>query len=146
MTPDEFEERVRDVASKIWNSDCVSELLNGVRVDGIVRLGADRRIIIEATKQKSLEKIRTDIAKLNSIRSTGFGNNIYSECFIVTYFVPTDSMKQAASDANVNLLTYKQFKSKYFDFTRYHDKRIKKPFGSAFNHQTGSLDSRPYIC
>ena len=57
-----LEKRVREIASYIWNAPAEPEELYGVKVDAVLKLEADRWVLIEVTENKSLEKLRNDLS------------------------------------------------------------------------------------
>ena len=76
----DFEKRIRNIASYRWNCNAVAETIAGVKCDCILKPQPDHWIIVEITEECNLEKIRTDIAKLFSVRNALFLKNVYCHC------------------------------------------------------------------
>ena len=72
-----FEESVKIISSFIWNCNAVNETINGVKCDCVLKKKDDYWIIIEVTENETLDKVRTDIAKLSTIKQHLFSKYIY---------------------------------------------------------------------
>jgi hypothetical protein len=64
-----FEDKVRAVASAIWNGDCKPQNIGGVAIDGVMILSRDAQIFIEMTERRELDKVREDVNKLQLARN-----------------------------------------------------------------------------
>lgn len=139
------ETRVKEIASYLWNSDAEQETIAGVKCDCIIKFRPDYYIAIEITENDSLTKIREDIAKLHSVKHSLNAKNIYCECYIVTTYKPTDSMKITGNESFVNVLAITDFENKYFDYGSYVYGRSKLPFGSLLVEPDVSANENHYI-
>lgn len=137
------EREVRSIAEAVWSSPCVSEVVAGIQCDGVIKLRADYWILIEASRSNTLEKIRTDIAKLGTLRNALFGQNIYSECYFVTPLEGFPSVRETARASNVDFHTLETFASKFLGVRQYLQERQRIAFGSAVDPD-GAADSSEY--
>ena len=71
-----FEDKVRAVASAVWNSDCQPQNVGGVAIDGVMILSRNAQIFIEITEQRDLGKVREDINKLQLVAGPSTSQNI----------------------------------------------------------------------
>jgi hypothetical protein len=99
MSWQDTENYVHKIASYIWERPAVTENIAGVKCDCVVKIGADRWILIEITEQCSLEKVRSDILKLRAA-FTNFKNlcmegrqisNLYIENSVIDYLDITNA-------------------------------------------------------
>lgn len=88
----ELEEHVRDLASCHWASKANPETINGVSFDCVIKKRSDYWIIIEISKEETLDKLRTDIAKFAAVRAYLFSQSIYAESYFVCNH-PTEQMR-----------------------------------------------------
>ena len=96
----ELESIVRQVASFLWECEAKPEVINGVNIDCVCKIKTDYWITVEITQEKSLEKLRTDLAKFASIRPYLFSKNIYAECYFVTENKPNISLIETGKGQN----------------------------------------------
>lgn len=140
-----FEDRTREIASLIWASPCRPEQLEGVRFDGVIRLGDGRLILIEITVENTLKKVRLDIAKFGAVRLALFAKNTFSECFLVMGTEPTESMVLTGSSVAVKVMSLATFEKQFFDAPSYKMLRMRAPFGSAVHPETGKAVQNVYV-
>ena len=145
MTWQEFEDNIRSIAGFRWNCNAVAETIAGVKCDCVLKPEPNKWVIIEITKEESLEKVRTDIAKLNIVRHDLFARNIFSECYIVMEKKPTDSERQSADAVYIKLRSADEFRNEYFEYNNYIHRRRQKPFGSLINIETGEPENNVYV-
>ena len=141
----DFEKRIRNIASYRWNCNAVAETIAGVKCDCILKPQPDHWIIVEITEECNLEKIRTDIAKLFSVRNALFLKNVYCHCYIVTKSKPTDSMRSTGTEQNIHVKSAEEFQNEYFEYSNYIYIRNKKQFGSLINIDTGEPENNIYV-
>lgn len=139
-----FEQRIRDIASFRWNMPAIAETVAGVKCDCVLK-GADRWIVVEITKDNSLEKVRTDIAKLLTVRNSLFMEGIFCQCYFVMQDKPTDSMRQSGESQKVKVMSGTEFQNEYFEYDNYLFTRKQKQFGSLINVETGRPEENSYI-
>ncbi|MCK6592999.1 MAG: hypothetical protein L6Q76_36055, partial [Polyangiaceae bacterium] len=84
-----LEAKVRKIAAAIWGVPCVAETISGVRIDGICRITPERFVLVEVTERRDLDKVRTDILKLDTCRRAFAADSIFAECYMVTDEEPT---------------------------------------------------------
>ncbi|WP_316171272.1 NACHT domain-containing protein [Bradyrhizobium sp. SZCCHNRI1058] len=141
-----FEDKVRAVASFIWNGKCEPQNIGGVDVDGVMMLSKDAQIFIEMTVRRDLDKVREDINKLQLARSAYLSaNNSFPRCYCVVNGAVTRAMKDAGSALNIQVISFDDFANIFFDFQKYSHARLAMAFGSAINPRTGARDERDYV-
>lgn len=140
-----FEDRVRTVAQLIWSAPAAARTVHGVQFDCVLELEADRWIILEVTKTNSLEKLRTDIAKIAPVRSALISDGIHATCYFITDVQPTTSIVTTAAANRISALSITELEKLFFDYDSYRFIREAKPFGSAVDPLSGEKDTLPYI-
>lgn len=141
----ELEKRVREIASFRWNCNAVTETIAGVKCDCVLKLHADHWIIVEATTENTLAKVREDIAKLRTIRGALFQKEIYSSCYFVMENTPTDAMRAAGNEQRIFVKSAEEFQNEFFDYGSYIHVRNQKQFGSLVNLETGEPENNEYV-
>jgi hypothetical protein len=139
-----FETKVKSISNFIWNCDAVSETISGVKCDCVLKYRSDYWIIVEITENNTLEKVRTDIAKIGVIKPYLFSKNTYCETYLVMSEEPTDTMKISGEGVNVNVISYDSFSKKFLDYNSYVHGRLQKSFGSSVNPFSGAPDTTDY--
>jgi hypothetical protein len=141
-----FEDKVRAVASHIWNGNCEPSKIGGVDVDGAIFLSDDAQIFIEMTEQRNLNKVREDVVKLQTARAAYLAeNNSYARCYCVVNGTVTQGMVAAGAPHRIRILSFDDFAAIFFDFDKYRFARENAAFGSAINPLTGAKDIRDYV-
>ncbi|WP_027150652.1 NACHT domain-containing protein [Methylobacter tundripaludum] len=141
-----FEARVRKIAEAVWNleaGDCQpGHYLNDPVVrelDGIARLRDITNLIMVTTSTK-LEKVKSDVKKLNAAEVLE-----RKQVAAVSKWLITEKQLDAlhidhAKKSNVTVLTLEDFTRRFFDGFSYISKRGKLPFGSARNPNDNSIE------
>ncbi len=141
-----LEQRVRDIAVLQYGKAGVSENINGVNLDCVIKLDDDRWIIIEVSKRRDLEKVRADVNRLVLVKRHLYENrNIMAKCSFVCLYEPTRSMVQAGSPYHIEVMSQKRFESEFFDYDSYVQARSQLQFGSSVHPVTGSPDNTAYV-
>lgn len=140
-----LEDHVRALASLQWKNPCNPEHIDGVDFDGVVRVSSDEIILIEITKERTLEKIRNDINKLAPVRLNLLTRGIICRCYIVLSEEPTNSMTELGEKSHIKVCSISDFEKNFFDFPAYCSLRNNLPFGSAVDSKTGGNDQREFI-
>jgi hypothetical protein len=141
-----FEDKVRAVAANIWEYPCVPQNVGGVNVDGVIILSDDVQFFIEITEERELNKVREDVVKLQTARSSYLAKNqSLPRCYCVVNGSVTRGMQEAGEAHRINVVSFASFAAIFFDFERYSTSREKAPFGSAINPLTGAKDEREYV-
>ena len=138
------EDRVKEVATLIWDRPCTAGQAAGVDVDGVVVLRSDAVVYIEMTQRRDLNKVREDVTKLITAKLTAAGKGVFASTFCVIEGEPTTGMKDAGQAHNVNVLSFDSFQRLFFDFDAYRLARVLSPFGSAVDPLTGQRDDTAY--
>lgn len=140
-----FEKRVREYASIRFGLPFRSEHLAGVNYDCVSSPKSDYKIIIEATVNHSLEKVRGDIARLQIVKQKLIAEGIYVEAYIVLEKEPTSFMQEGGKAARIEVVSFETFYRSWYDSQSYITARLQKPFGSAFRDGDTGPDNRPYV-
>lgn len=140
----ELEESVKQYAEYIWNRTATSDRIAGVNFDCILELSSIEKVIIEITENNALDKIRSDITKIQTVRMQMMTKNIMIRPFIVCDFPPTQGMKDAGKENYIEVISFTDFKKMFFDFPTYKNIRSNKQFGSAVDPITGESDQSAY--
>lgn len=140
-----LEVKVRDIASVIWNRQFMAERISGVNFDAVARLSEEEIVLIEVTEQHSLEKVRSDVAKIQAVKLNFLAQGILAKAYIVLSTDPTPGMLEIGKDSKVSVLSIESLSRQAFDFRSYSTKRSQLAFGSAINPNTGKPDSHNYV-
>ena len=140
-----LESGVRQYAAYIWDRPANPDRIGGVNFDCVLEISDIEKIIIEITENRSLEKIRSDISKIQSVRMSMMAKNIMIRPYIICDFLPTQGMKDAGKENYIEVLSFVDFRKMFFDFSSYHMIRSNKQFGSAIDPITGENDKTEYI-
>lgn len=68
MTWKSLEQRIRAVAALHYGQAGVTENINGVNLDCVIKRDNDQWIIVEVSTRRDLEKVRTDVNRLELVR------------------------------------------------------------------------------
>lgn len=139
------ENRVRELASLIWGVPCHPREIAGVKVDGVLELKPNHWILLEITENETLQKLREDLAKFDTVVPTLLAQRIFAECFFITADEPPESIPKSAQAKHVTACSVSTFSNRFFDFASYRTARQQKSFGSSFNPFTGEPDQLTYI-
>lgn len=140
-----LEDHARGIAQLRWNAPCIPEHINGVDFDGVVRVSPDEIVLIEITKERTLEKVRNDINKIFPTKIKLATEGIICRAFIILEEEPTNSMVEAGKSAHITVTSTTNFERDFFDFESYNRLRTDLPFGSAIDSKTGKNDPRNFI-
>ena len=140
-----FEDRVRDIAGYIWGRPCVPKQVGGVNLDGVVVLEPEIHCFVEITVNKTIAKVREDIAKLRTAKSAALAKGIMARCFCVVDGDVTPAMVEAGAPHHISVWSIEAFTKQYFDFSSYRVARLSAPFGSSVNPLTGESDDTEYV-
>ncbi len=140
-----LEEKTRDLASIIWNRVASPERISGVNFDAVIRISNEEIILIEITQQFDLDKIRSDIAKIQSVKLTFLTEGVLAKAYIILNSEPTAGMLELGKAAKINVLSVDSFSKIAFDYQSYFTLRTRTAFGSAINPTTGQPDNNKYI-
>lgn len=145
VTWQSIEDKVRWIAEAKWSTTCAAENIAGVDIDAVCKVKKDYWVVIEISKQNTLTKLRTDMAKLSNVRNSLWAKHIYAECYFVTSADENPSVRETAEDNNINYFTIESFEATYLGGSRYKNERLLHPFGSAVQIKTAKPDDAPYI-
>src|SRR5258707_1279578 len=113
----QFEDRVRDTASLLWNRPAEKDRIAGVNLDCVLKIEHGRWVIVEVTTEHELDKVRIDINRLSMVRSALFANEqIMSDCHLVLSRTPTQSMVDAGKALHIGVISHAKFEQSFFDF------------------------------
>jgi hypothetical protein len=140
----DLESNIKQYAEYIWNRPATSDRFAGVNFDCIIKISEIEIIVIEITENNNLEKIRTDVAKIQTARISMMTKNIMLRPYIVCSFSPTQGMKDAGKENHIEVISFEDLRKKFFDFPSYRNARSRKQFGSAIDPITGENDNTAY--
>ncbi len=121
------------------------ERISGVNFDAVARISEEEIILIEVTEDHTLDKVRSDLAKIQSVKLNFLQQGVLAKAFIVLRKEPTPGMIDLGRDSRVTVLSINSFARMAFDFQSYASIRNRLAFGSAINPTTGDPDSHSYI-
>jgi hypothetical protein len=141
-----FESDIREIARLKWGVEPKQKTISGVKFDCVLEIAWDRLVIIEITKNNTLDKVRGDINRLALARTGCFTQeNIYVEAFIVLSEPITAAMLSAGEDVKVKIADQGAFQRFFFDHKLYAATRRALQFGSAVDPITGRPDTASYV-
>ena len=101
-----FEKIVLNLASVKWGLSARPETINGINHDCVIKFKDNYWIIIEITKEKSLDKLRGDASRLSLTRSYLFSKEIFAECyFICEDLSPISSLRESCNGLNIKVFS-----------------------------------------
>jgi len=146
ISPQDFEDTVRFIASLKWSRKCAKETISGVEIDGVIQLEHNQFILIQITQNERLDKFRKDILDLELVRNSLFTNNhAFANCYLITEEAISSRMQESARNAGMTAMTVLEFRKEFFDFEAYRIARVNRPFGSATSPETGEVESNIFI-
>jgi hypothetical protein len=140
----DVENLVRDIATHLYNRKAEAKTISGIKCDAVIELAPDNIVVIEVSKEHTLEKLRIDLAKLDIIKHSYFQQGIYVKCYFICDVKLHPSIKESAASFHVEALSIHEFSQKLFNFDDYHYIRKTKTFGSAVDPITGESDPYEY--
>lgn len=141
-----LEQRIRDVAALVYGKHGVTDRINGVNLDCVVKIDDDQWIMVEVSKARRVDKVRTDVNRLVMVKRHLFEKHaIMSKCYFVCLHPPTQAMIEAGRDHHVNVLSQSNFEKQFFDYSAYVAARSQLQFGSSVHPVTGNPDNTEYI-
>lgn len=141
----ELEKLVRVVAEAKFGAKARAEDIAGVKCDCVIHLQDGSVVLVEISKESSIEKLRTDLAKFNVLRPHFFQQNIFPKCFFITLDDPTPALIAAGKSSFVQVYSFGQFFDALMGLYRYATTRSKLPFGSAVDIYSGEPDRKEYV-
>jgi energy-coupling factor transporter ATP-binding protein EcfA2 len=141
----ELETIVRMIASALYDSEAVPKEVDGVKCDVVIEKEEDYIILIEISKENTLDKMRTDLAKFANLRQYYMHKNIHAKCIFICETELNPSIIETAKGSYVEAMSVHQFAERLFDFNNYLYLRKDKPFGSAVDPITGENDIHKYV-
>jgi tRNA A37 threonylcarbamoyladenosine biosynthesis protein TsaE len=136
---------VRIIASDLYSYRAEPKEINGIKCDAVIEKDPDSVILIEISKENTLDKIRTDLAKFANLRIYYMNKNIYAKCIFICDTKLHPSIVETAKGSFVEAISIHQFAEKLFNFKDYLYERTQKYFGSAVDPATGDNDPSDYV-
>src|SRR5260370_31478007 len=109
ITWQRLERSVRTVAEAKFGGTARAEDIAGVKCDCVIRITDGSVVIIEISKERTLDKLRQDVNKFNTIRPFFVQQNIFPRCFFVTLATPTPALIAAGQANHVQVHSFPQF-------------------------------------
>lgn len=145
ITWQQVEKLVRAVAQAKFGAIARAEDIAGVKCDCVLHIGDGSVVLIEISKDSSLRKLRTDVAKFNVLRTHFLQQNIFPRCYFITTEDPKPSIINSAKANYVNALSIGQFLNTMLGVSDYTNLRLAKAFGSAVDLYSGEPDKSAYV-
>lgn len=145
ITWQELEAIVRSGAEAKFGARARTETIAGVKCDCVIDLQNGSIVLVEISKETTLEKLRTDLAKFNALRPHFFGKNIFPKCYFITLNDPTDALIETGRANFVDVQSILQFLNYLFGTLTYSTVRRTRPFGSAVDIYSGEPDQTRYV-
>lgn len=140
-----FETEVRRVAEAVWGLEpgaCKPEFYSSNRVitelDGIAKLPREMHLIMVTTSRK-LDKCKSDVKKLLAAANHEKRHGLFINLWLITKDALNAEHIRYAADRGVQVLTFNQFRDKFFNGADYIQKRRVGSFGSARNLRDGTI-------
>ena len=141
----DLEDIVRIIASALYSSPAISKVIDGIKCDAVIEKEDDQVILIEVSKENTLDKMRIDLAKFANLRHYYMNRNIYAKCIFICEAELHPSILETAKGSYVEAMTIHQFAERLFNFKKYLYLRKQKTFGSAVDPMTGNNDAYNYV-
>lgn len=141
----ELERLVRTVSEAKFGAPARAEDIAGVKCDCVIHLDDGSVVLVEVSKETSLDKLRTDLAKFNVLRPYFFQRNIFPKCYFISLDDPTPALIESGKANFVQVYSIAQFFDLMLGLHRYADARSKLPFGSAVDLYSGEPDRNKYV-
>lgn len=97
------------------------------------------------TEERTLQKVRSDIIKLQTAKSAAFASGVMARCWCVVNGPVTTAMENAGKPHHIHVVSISQFTKLFFDFESYRVARQSTTFGSSVNPITGQPDPTDYV-
>jgi hypothetical protein len=143
MSWQDVEAEVRRIAESVWATNAAPKVQGGIKCDVILKPKENYWIMIEVSKRDDLDKLRSDIIKLSSVRLGLMAKQTFCECYFITKG-DHSSLVETGRDHNVEVYDLNEFSSKFIGTKQYLNERRLAPFGSAVDPDTGAKDKNPY--
>ena len=128
---------VLNLANVKWGFPARPETINGINHDCVIKVKDNYWIIIEITKERTLDKLRGDANRLNLTRSYLFSQEIFADCyFICEDLSPISSLRESCSGLRIKIYSFDEFATELYDYDLYKNKRKEKNFGSDQNRDS----------
>src|SRR5258708_7769027 len=101
----ELEQRVRAVASYIWDRPTSPRAIAGVNVDCVLEREADNWVCIETSISSTLEKLREDLSKFSVVRQALIQQGIACSLYFVCEKNPTTSLVASGAALHVKVIS-----------------------------------------
>lgn len=139
-----LEEHVRKISEIVWCVNAKPETIAGVKCDCVLKIKPNYWVLIEISKESTLSKLRTDLAKFQIMQGALFSKRIFPEChFITPEHFP--SLYDSGRENDVSVYTPQEFYSKFLGANQYIFERRTRPFGSAVDPDSGETDKSSYV-
>lgn len=140
-----LEDQVRDLASIIWSRPAASRKIQGTAFDAVIEVSEEEIILIEVTKNMTLDKVRNDIYRHRGVKLNYAAESVLAKCFIILSEEPTSAMIELGQCSKVKVISISEFIREAFDYRTYVNVRKDLIFGSAINPTTGKPDNHDFV-
>ena len=136
---------VRTIAGLKFSGVARAQDIAGVRCDCVIDLDDGSAVIVEISKELTIDKLRQDLNKFNTIRPHFFQRDIFPKCFFITLDNPTPALIAAGKAAHVKVYSAWQFLNIMLGLSDYVAARKNLAFGSAIDLYSGEPDQNEYV-
>ncbi|MBK9579098.1 MAG: hypothetical protein IPO40_18680 [Fibrobacteres bacterium] len=140
-----LESMVKTIAEIKYSATARAETIAGVKCDCVLDLHDGSVVVIEISKERTITKLRTDIAKFSTIKPHYFQKQIFPKCHFVTLDTPTAALIDAGKSHNVEVYSVTQFFGFLLGINNYINQRKNLTFGSAVDIYSGKPDDGKYV-
>lgn len=110
----------------------------------MLRPSPEEMIVIEISKENSLAKLRTDLAKFATIRGAEVPNGVVVRSYFISQS-EVHSLKASGKAQKVNVMSIDEFRDFFVGKTEYDNQRRKSEFGSALDLDTNKNDENDFV-
>lgn len=141
----DLENIVRNAAQVKFSCLARAENIAGVKCDCVLHVEEGRVVLVEISKEDTIDKLRTDLAKFNVLRPYFISQNIFPKCYFVISKDPTPSLIENGKANFVEVYSIQQFVGIMLGLNDYIGIRKTAPFGSAIDLYSGKPDMSKFI-
>ena len=115
-----------------------------MRCDAVVRVSPEEIVVIEITRENSLAKLRTDLAKFASIRTALIPSGVVVRSFFISE-KEVSSLRATGKEQKVEVMSVTEFRERFVGKESYEYVRNTVEFGSALDPYTNTSDRSHFV-
>jgi len=140
-----FADQVRDIGSRVYGQKLAPHDILGVKLDAYAELGPDYSVAVLCANDPSKETLEPLVARMARLRKDQLTSGKYIKAFIVVRGNASSTIINNAEKHSVLVLSISSFAAILIEYDKYYSARMKAPFGSAIDPQTGEIDKISYV-